>query len=175
MEQPLTQRTGAPLEPTTLQPRAPRPQTAWSVPQGSTVQALLTLPTPVTVALGGTVRAVQTAQTPPPTEGNAPLDITVLKAPRPPPLAPEVNIASSLVWTLPLTTAQLDTTALPWQRPQPPQMAALVTCVPRDSTAWQGQLTPPPALQGPTALPKETQWPLTAYHVTLENTVLNTT
>lgn len=79
MEQPLTQRTGAPLEPTTLQPRAPRPQTAWSVPQGSTVQALLTLPTPVTVALGGTVRAVQTAQTPPPTEGNAPLDITVLK------------------------------------------------------------------------------------------------
>lgn len=54
-------------------------------------------------------------------------------------------------------------------------MAALVTCVPRDSTAWQGQLTPPPALQGPTALPKETQWPLTAYHVTLENTVLNTT
>lgn len=79
MEQPLTQRTGAPLEPTTLQPRAPRPQTAWSVPQGSTVQAMLTLPTPVTVALGGTVQAVQTAQTPPPTEGNALLDITVLK------------------------------------------------------------------------------------------------
>lgn len=79
MEQPLTQRTGAPLEPTTLQPRAPRPQTAWSVPQGSTVQAMLTLPTPVTVALGGIVQAVQTAQTPPPTEGNALLDITVLK------------------------------------------------------------------------------------------------
>lgn len=79
MEQPLTQRTGAPLEPTTLQPREPRPQTAWSVPQGSTVQAMLTLPTPVTVALGGIVQAVQTAQTPPPTEGNALLDITVLK------------------------------------------------------------------------------------------------
>lgn len=79
MEQPLTQRTGAPLEPTTLQPRAPRPRTAWSVPQGSTVQAMLTLPTRVTVALGGTVREVQTAQTPPPTEGNALLDITVLK------------------------------------------------------------------------------------------------
>lgn len=97
-----------------------------------------------------------------------------LQAPRPPPLALEVNIVSSLVWTPPLTTAQLDTTALPWQQPLPPQMAALVTCVPQDSTAWQGQLTPPLALQGPTAPPKETHWPLTAYHVTLENTVQNT-
>lgn len=82
MEQPLTQRTGASLEPTTLQPRAPRPQTVWGVPQGSTVQAMLTLPTPLTVVLGGTVRAGQTAQTPPPTEGSAPPDIIVLKVRR---------------------------------------------------------------------------------------------
>lgn len=79
MERPLTLRTGALQDPITPPPKALSPRTAWSVPRGSTVLAMLTRRTLVTVVLGGTAQVGRTVPTPPPTVVSVVQDTTVPK------------------------------------------------------------------------------------------------